>query len=82
VLKPSGKLGRTAFSDAFSIRATMAGVAKTSTNPEPYFDATLSAATTSDAVYSRPIDKLNSIPLTFSTFYDKGSCFDLFYGYK
>ena len=45
VVEPSGRWGATAFIAAFSMRATMAGVANTSMSPEPMVRAVLAAVT-------------------------------------
>ena len=46
VVEPCGKAGATAFIAAFSINATIAGVAKTSRSPDPIVTAQFDSATT------------------------------------
>lgn len=54
VVEPSGKNGATAFMAAFSISATIDGVANTLRPPDPTADAQLSESTTTLLVYVNP----------------------------
>jgi hypothetical protein len=55
VVCPSSRCGATAFIAAFSIRATIAGVASTSISPEPRAMAVFVESTTVVDVYTSPI---------------------------
>jgi hypothetical protein len=61
VAEPCGSAGATAFIAAFSMSATIAGVAKTSRSPDPIVTAVFSSPTTVSLTYFIPKDKFINI---------------------
>ena len=75
VVEPSGRASATAVMAAFSIKATIAGVAKTSKSPEPIARAVFVAFTTTFEVADKPFSNilfLCYIPFNYYLCRDKG----------